>query len=502
MRQIGVTKSWIGLSTDTKPSGTNVDIGDGFYEYDTRNSYIYRDGGWALYRENISDTPLAFWGTCGSTMTSSTTILLVPDLAGYEEDIFNNKYYLQIIYNADAPAIAPENEIRQITDYASTSGTFTVAAFSGKVNAGDKIMVVHESAVIAGRNDADNIFSSNNVASNRDGSLLERSEFIIDTLLGSLHFRSEQSKAGAVEENGRQAFNISVFDVDSGAINATAIDIASISQVMWKSDAGAAFATTGITQPVFAAANGRIYCDYQFLAAEWAVGDIYKLVIDGITVLVDSDTLYVPAMVWSNAVIEAEDLDTYVENLISSMATANASLGTITNEINLVQATLSTALSEINLTQASLSTANANILILETGLEGGTNAVNRAAGKTQYFTKEIISSSTASDVLIATTTATACNIKGLSLISNGTTSASFTSINISGGTSKVISFISAAQASLDAIDKQVTWSGNKVLRADAARGTIVADLTGTAASPVDMTIVIEYESIANGGYLA
>jgi hypothetical protein len=58
MRQIGVTKSWIGLSTDTKP--LTADTGDGFYEYDTKNAYIYGTAGWVLYKENISSSPLAF----------------------------------------------------------------------------------------------------------------------------------------------------------------------------------------------------------------------------------------------------------------------------------------------------------------------------------------------------------------------------------------------------------------------------------------------------------
>jgi len=365
-KQIGVTKSWIGLSTDTKPS--SADTGDGFYEYDTRNAYIYGAEGWVLYRENVDDTPLTFLGTCGSTMTSSTTILLVPDLAGYGDDLFNGKYYLQVLYNNDAPSIAPENQIRKITDYSSTSGTFTVDAFTAKVNASDKVLIIHESLVIAGRDDADNVMSTSNVTANRDGTIVERTEFIIDTLLGSLHFRTEQSKAGTVEENGRQSFNISVFDVAAGAINATAIDITSISAVMWKSDAGAAFATAGITQPTFSVAAGRIYTDYQFLAAEWAVGDLYKLVVGGITVTLDADTLYVPTMVWSNAVIEAEDLDTYIEGLMASISTAIASLGTIENEIDLAQASIATALSEINLAQATLSTVISEINLAQASI--------------------------------------------------------------------------------------------------------------------------------------
>ncbi|MFA5208513.1 MAG: hypothetical protein WC428_07775, partial [Candidatus Paceibacterota bacterium] len=108
--------------------------------------------------------------------------------------------------------------------------------------------------------------------------------------------------------------------------------------------------------------------DYQFLAAEWAVGDLYKLVVGGITVTLDADTLYVPTMVWSNAVIEAEDLDTYIEGLMASISTAIASLGTIENEIDLAQASIATALSEINLAQATLSTVISEINLAQASI--------------------------------------------------------------------------------------------------------------------------------------
>jgi hypothetical protein len=157
---------------------------------------------------------------------------------------------------------------------------------------------------------------------------------------------------------------------------------------MWKSDAGAAFATTGVTQPVFASANGLIYCDYQFLAAEWAVGDLYKLVVGGITVLIDGDTIYVPTMVWSNAVLEAEDLDTMVEGLVASMSTViseinlvQATLSTALSEINLVQATLSTALSEINLVQATLSTTLVEIDLVQATLSTHTASLGTLANE-------------------------------------------------------------------------------------------------------------------------
>jgi hypothetical protein len=50
MMLIGVTKNWIGLSTDTKPA-VNVWAGDTFYETDTRSRYIYGETGWVVEKK-------------------------------------------------------------------------------------------------------------------------------------------------------------------------------------------------------------------------------------------------------------------------------------------------------------------------------------------------------------------------------------------------------------------------------------------------------------------
>lgn len=43
-----VIQRWIGLSTDTKPTG--VPVMSQFYEYNTRNTYISHDGtNWTKY---------------------------------------------------------------------------------------------------------------------------------------------------------------------------------------------------------------------------------------------------------------------------------------------------------------------------------------------------------------------------------------------------------------------------------------------------------------------
>lgn len=137
---------------------------------------------------------------------------------------------------------------------------------------------------------------------------------------GAADARFEQSHAGTVEEDAIQGFDISIFDIDAGAVASADIDITAISQVMEKSTGGGAFSSVGITQPTFAKADGRVYVAYRFLAAEWAVGDLYRLRVTGITAEVDGVTVYVPAMVWSNAVIEAADVKTAVDTINTEVA--------------------------------------------------------------------------------------------------------------------------------------------------------------------------------------
>lgn len=166
---------------------------------------------------------------------------------------------------------------------------------------------------VIGENSNDNAFDSSSVVKNRDGSVLERTEWIIDALGGpAIQVRAEKSISGTVEENSLQQFSIAIYDVDSGAVATGDIDITGISNVLMRSRAGGAFSSAGITQPTFAKGTGLVSCDYQFLAAEWQVGDMYKLNVKGITATVDGDTAYIPEMVWSNIVIEMEDLQATV----------------------------------------------------------------------------------------------------------------------------------------------------------------------------------------------
>lgn len=117
-------------------------------------------------------------GTCDSGMGASTTAIVCADLAGFGNDYFNTKFYMQVLLNANSVGNAPEPQVRQITDYVSTTGTFTVTAFGANVEENDKIVIMHESIVAIGRDDADNTFDSSNVVSNANGSNLERLEYL------------------------------------------------------------------------------------------------------------------------------------------------------------------------------------------------------------------------------------------------------------------------------------------------------------------------------------
>ena len=167
-----------------------------------------------------------------------------------------------------------------------------------------------------GKNNADNGVSTSAVVANATGTVLERLQDLNVKLGGgSSALRVVYSDSETVEENAVQFFNIGIFDADAGAIASGSIDITGISAVMEKSTGGAAFSSAGITQPTFSKANGSVYCAYQFLAAQWVTGDMYKLVVSGITATIHATVAYIPSGVWSNVVVETEDIKNNVQYL-------------------------------------------------------------------------------------------------------------------------------------------------------------------------------------------
>jgi hypothetical protein len=117
-------------------------------------------------------------GNCDPAMTPSTTSIVVPSLIGYGNGFFANKYYMQVILDGVTAGNAPETQVQLITAYTSSTGTFTTNAFGTTVKASSVVGVIHESVIAIGRNDSDNAVSTSSVASNADGSVLEREEYI------------------------------------------------------------------------------------------------------------------------------------------------------------------------------------------------------------------------------------------------------------------------------------------------------------------------------------
>ncbi len=213
---------------------------------------------------------------------------------------------------------------------------------------------------ILGTNDNNNVFDSSTVIANRDGSLIERSEWVINAL-GGVQARFEQSASGTVEEDSIQQFTISIFDLDAGAVASGNIDVATgpISAVLSKSTAGGAFSISGITQPTFAKATGVVACSYRFLASEWQVGDMYRLVVGAIRATVDSEVVYIPDMIWSNIIKEAEELKTDVDAIradysIHTLFVIPEAVGSISADNTALQTELAKLGEVTTITQANL----------------------------------------------------------------------------------------------------------------------------------------------------
>lgn len=77
----------------------------------------------------------------GNNTAASTTTPVVANLIGYGNDYFNTDWVMICILNADGIGTAPEGDVRDITDYVSSSGTFTVTQFSAALASGDQVMV-------------------------------------------------------------------------------------------------------------------------------------------------------------------------------------------------------------------------------------------------------------------------------------------------------------------------------------------------------------------------
>ncbi len=91
---------------------------------------------------------LGYTGKCGSGMAGSLTTIVVPSLSGFGNDYFNTIYKLQIVKNADGVGTVPEGEIVDITDYVSSTGTFTIDTLSVNAEEDDDVIILHKDAIL------------------------------------------------------------------------------------------------------------------------------------------------------------------------------------------------------------------------------------------------------------------------------------------------------------------------------------------------------------------
>jgi len=129
------------------------------------------------------------------------------------------------------------------------------------------------------------------------------------------------------------------------------------------------------------------------------------------------------------------------------------------------------------------------------------DAKSRAVGVTQILEVAITEALNSGDKTLATVTGQACLIKSMVIHSVTAAHADMTTCAVTGGAAKVIEFIAVAdatEANLDAIDKQVAWTG--AVRLPATK-TIIMSLVGVGANAADMIVTIEYEACVAGGYL-
>ncbi len=78
------------------------------------------------------------------TTAANTTTFACTQLIGYGNDYFKG-WYAYVVWDSGGATAAPQGEYQIITDYVSTTGTFTIAAYTAAHAVTDKVMIVHPS---------------------------------------------------------------------------------------------------------------------------------------------------------------------------------------------------------------------------------------------------------------------------------------------------------------------------------------------------------------------
>lgn len=152
---------------------------------------------------------------------------------------------------------------------------------------------------------------------NRDGNLLERTEYLIAIIEQSLPLTSSKNDIVSIEQNTFQTFSINLTDINGNPIIADDIDITSISVLLEKSIDGIIFSSLGINQPIFVKFLGKVYTSYQFLSSQWYINNVYKLTVSGIKAT-SFDVIYnVPTFIWTDLIVTPTNIDEEVNSILT-----------------------------------------------------------------------------------------------------------------------------------------------------------------------------------------
>ena len=90
---------------------------------------------------------LWMFGIVDATQVASLTAIITNNLQNVPSDTLEGQFWMQVIYNTDAPGTAPEGEFQRITNFVQGGAlqTFTTGAFTANVEAGDMVAIFHES---------------------------------------------------------------------------------------------------------------------------------------------------------------------------------------------------------------------------------------------------------------------------------------------------------------------------------------------------------------------
>jgi hypothetical protein len=129
------------------------------------------------------------------------------------------------------------------------------------------------------------------------------------------------------------------------------------------------------------------------------------------------------------------------------------------------------------------------------------SAINNA-GHIQVFKKAVNAAANAGAVTLGTITNQSCMIESVVLKAVTASQVDLTSINIKGGSGGVVVFFSdveGAVGNLDTVDEQISWTGAVEL---GVGKTLIANLTGVGATPVNLLVTVKYFSCTDGGYIS